>query len=293
MSQPLWYLRRSHGERAIGPFPVLQVKEFLRNGEVTPAWEVSLDQVDWLTILDSGQFEMDGHAPATPVEIDRQTWREQRAEARHRWLQDTAEVDRAEPHDLAMDRRVRKALLQDQAHMDSLLEKEQNRRPPVIAGLLAVLVLVGVTYFIWQGQKETSTIQAEIALMPNCGAPLAEAVNWSRCDKRSFRAPGAKARNARMERVNLEGSSLTGADFSYANLARANLRNSDLRGLMLTGADLTGADLSGSDLSQADLSFAVLKDAALEGARLDGARLGRAIWPDGHQCAEGAAGQCP
>lgn len=293
MSQPLWYLRQSPGASVIGPFPALQVREFLQNGEVTPAWEISLDQVDWLTIVESGQFEPEKTPPSEQGEMNRQSWREERAQARRRWLHDTSDIDLAEPHDLAMERRVRQALVQDQAQTDTLLQKQQGRRPPVVAGLLAVLVLVGAIFFIWQAQKGGSGIQAGISLVATCGAPLAEAVNWGRCDKRGLAAQGAVARNTRMERVNLEGANLSQADLSYAALNHANLRNANLKGINLSGADLTGADLTGSDLSQADLRFAVLQDARLEGVRLEGAQLERAVWPDGHQCGEGAVGQCP
>lgn len=294
MSQPLWFLRQHPGDRVIGPFPALQVREFLQNGEITPAWEISLDEVDWLTILESGQFAPAPELPdANQGEMSRQAWREERAQARHRWLQDTADISQAETHDMAMERRTRQALAQDQFETDTLVRKQHERRPPVVAGLLAILVVLGATYFIWQGQKGESGIQAEIGLVANCASPLAEAVNWNRCDKRGLVAPNASARNTRMERVNLEGANLSGADLSYAAMVMANLRSADLKGLNLSGADLTGADLSGSDLSRADLRFTVLKDARLDGVRLEGAQLGNAIWTDGRQCAEGAVGQCP
>lgn len=293
MSQPLWYLRQRPGASVVGPFPSRQVREFLQNGEVTPAWEISLDQVNWLTIQESGQFEPESAPLAQQDEVNRQAWRDQRAQARHRWLQDTADIGRAEPHDLASDRRVRQALAQDQAHTDTLLQRQQSRRPPVVAGLLALLVLVGAIYLIWQAQQGESAIQTEIGLVADCAAPLVEAVNWGRCDKRGLVAPGAVAKNTRMERVNLEGAQLAQADLSYAALKQANLRNANLQGISLSGADLSGADLSGSDLSGADLRYAVLQGAILAGVRLEGARLGRAVWPDGHQCAEGAVGQCP
>lgn len=293
MSQPLWYLRQNPGASVIGPFPTRQVREFLENGEVTPAWEISLDEVNWLSIRDSGQFESAQSPASVQGEMEPQSWREERARARHRWLQDTADIALAEPHDLAMERRVRQALVQDQAHTDTMLEQQRSRRPPVVAGLLAVLVLVGAVYFIWRAQGGGSGIQAGIGLVATCGAPLAEAVNWSGCDKRGLVAPGAVARNTRMERINLEGANLSRADLSYAALKHANLRNAHLQGIKLSGADLTGADLTGSDLSQADLRFAVLRDARLLGVRLEGAQLGRAVWPDGHQCAAGAIAQCP
>jgi hypothetical protein len=293
MSQPLWFLRQHRSARVIGPFPALQVREFLQNGEITPAWEMSLDEQDWISLLESGQFNPESSVPAENGEMNTRAWREERAQARHRWLHDTADIDQTEPHDLAMERRTRQALAQHQADIDDLLVKEHKRRPPVVAGLLALLVLVGLIYFIWQGQKEVTGIQAEIGLVAHCSAPLAEAVNWNRCDKRGLVAPGAVARNTRMAGVNLEGANLAGADLSYAALPQAHLRNADLKGINLTGADLTGSDLSGSDLSGSDLSFAVLKDARMEGVRLEGARLGKVVWPDGRQCAEEAIGQCP
>ncbi len=293
MSQPLWYLREHKQSRVIGPFPAQQVQEFLSNGEITLGWEISLDRQDWLTVLESDQFSPRREEEPGPEQFTRQAWRDERAQARHRWLQDQNDISQAQPRDMATERRTRQALQEDQVETDSLLDAEHRRRPPIIAGLLAILILLGLTYFIWQGQGKESGIQAEIGLVANCAAPLAEAVNWGQCDKRGLKAPGVVAHNTRMERINLSDSDLSGADLSYALLAKASLRNSQLSGINLTGADLTGADLSGANLSKADLRFAVLKDATLDGVPLDGAQLGRAIWPDGHQCAEGAVGQCP
>jgi hypothetical protein len=293
MSQPLWYLRQPSEDRVIGPFPALQVREFLQNGEITPVWEISLDEQDWITILESGQFKPEQADADDKDEMSRQAWREERVQARHRWLHDMEDIDQVEPHDMAMERRARQALAQHQDQIEDLLQKTHDRRPPVVAGLLALLVLVGLIYFIWQGQKGEPGIQAEIGLVAKCAVPLAEAVNWTRCDKRALSAPGSMARNTRMEGINLEGANLAGADLGYAALPTANLRNANLKGINLTGADLTDSDLSGSDLSRADLRFAVLKGARLDGVRLEGALLGKAIWPDGRQCAEGAVGQCP
>lgn len=291
MSQPLWFLR--HAERVIGPFPAPQVREFLRNGEITQDWEISLDEVDWLSIRDSGQFEEDAAswtgAPGQSV----QDWREQREQARHRWLQDTQDIEQTEAHDLALERRARQALAEHQTHTDSMLRAAHGRRPPIIAGLLAVLVLLVALYFIWRGQGEESAIQAGIGLRANCALSAGEAVNWSRCDKRGLSAPGIIARNMVLLEANLEGADLEGADLSYGALVRANLRNANLRGVRLTGADLSGADLGGADLRTADLRYAVLKGARLEGARLEGAALGKSTWPDGRLCPEGALGQCP
>jgi hypothetical protein len=292
MSQPLWFLR--HDDRVIGPFPAPQIQEFLKKGEVTPDWEISLDTVDWLSIRESGQFEETrSPTPTQGDDKDGHAWREEREQARQRWLDEAGGVAQAEPHDLDVERRARQALAQDQLQTDTLIQQEHGRRTPLVGGLLTVLLVLGIGYAVWWGQQGESGIQAEIGQVANCSAPLREATNWTRCDKRGLTAPGVAARNTRMERVILEGADLSGADLSYAALGMANLRNANLRGINLTGADLTGADLSGSDLTLADLRFAVLKDASLEGVRLEGAQLGKAIWPDGRQCVEGAVGQCP
>lgn len=291
MSQPLWYLRQH--DRVIGPFPSPQIREFLRNKEITADWQISLDEVDWIAIRDSKQFEERDDPPAGEGDPERQSWHREREQARHRWLNDGSDIAQAEVQDMARERRVRQALAQDKAETDTLLRQEQSRRPPVIAGLLALLMLVGSIYLVWQGQKDEAGIQAGIGLRAQCEASLAEAVNWNGCDKQGLAAPGVVARNTRMERINLEGANLTGADLSYASLAQANLRNADLRGIKLSGADMTGADLSGSDLSRADLRFAVMKNASMNGVRLEGAQLGNATWPDGRICAEGALGVCP
>lgn len=290
MSQPLWYLRQH--DRVIGPFPAPQVREFLRVGEITPDWQISLDEVDWIAIRDSGQFD-EPVRPDSASDTDRQAWRQEREQARQRWLNAGADIAQAEAQDMARERRVRQALAQDMAETDALLKQQQARRPPVVAGLLAILLLAGVIYLIWQGQPGQSGIQAGIGLQAQCAAPLAEAVNWNGCNKKGLVAPGVVARNTRMERVSLEGANLAGADLGYAALVQANLRNADLRGINLVGADLTGADLSGSDLSRADLRFAVMKNAVMSGVRLEGAQLGNATWPDGRICAEGALGTCP
>ncbi|MEW5769877.1 MAG: pentapeptide repeat-containing protein [Pseudomonadota bacterium] len=291
MSQPLWYLRRDG--RVFGPFPAPQIREFLKRGEIGPQAEISLNEVDWLSVEESGQFEGGSAERVENADADRRAWREQQAAARHRWLNDGDGLAQAEVHDLALERRTRQALAKDQADTERLLQKEQNRRPPVLAGLLAILVLLGAVYFIWQGQKDEQSIQAQIGLVASCGAPLGDAVNWSRCDKRGLVAAGTVARNTRMERVNLEGANLANADLSYAALPHANLRNANLRGINLSGADLTGADLTGADLSQADLRFTVLQGAYLDGVRIEGAQLGKATWADGRQCAEAAVGACP
>lgn len=291
MSQPLWYLRQQ--DRVIGPFPVPQIREALRNGEITPDWLISLDQEDWLSIRESGQFDdLEGSVPPA-ADAEHQLWLQERQQARERWLGEGAGIDMAQPQDLDRQRQAQQALAQDLARTDALLRIGRERRPPLRAGLLALLVLVGSIYLIWQGQKGRTDIETGIDLKAQCNAPLAEAVNWDACDKRGLVAPGVVARNARMARINLEGAQMAGADLSYGNMVGANLRNANLQGLRLSGADLTGADLSGSDLTRADLRYAVLRHAFLNGVRLRETQLGNAVWSDGHVCPAEAVGGCP
>ena len=290
MSQPLWYLR--HEGRIVGPFPVPRLRELLRDDEICLDWEISLDGVDWLSIADSGQFGSDSSRGDSKEDPGTEQWREQREQARQRWLQDTNGLAHTDAHDLSEERRTLHALANDQVETDLLLRQAQSSRTPVWVGLIALLALAGAGLGIWWGQRGESGIQTEIGLVANCNLPLAEAVNWNRCDKRGLNAPRAVARNTRMERINLEAANLVAADLSYAALRMANLRNANLGGIKLTGADLTDADLSGSDLSQADLRYVVLQGARLDGVRLNGAALDKAIWPDGRQCAPGSLGAC-
>ena len=290
MSQPLWYLR--HADRVVGPFPAPQLREFLSSGEVNLDWEISLDQVDWLTMRESGRFDdIDQGHPAN-TDVSNGEWRDERSKARQRWLNDQGELVKATQRNLAQERRTRQALSEDSARTDSLVQQAQNRRAPVWAGVLALFLLAGIGIFVWWGQRGESPIQTGIGQTSNCSAPLAEAVNWAKCDKRSVNLQGGFARNARLAQINFEGANLARADFSYASLNAANLRNANLQGINLTGADLTGADLTGADLTGADLRYAVLSNASVDGVTLQGAQLGKALWPDGQQCAEGSVGIC-
>ena len=293
MSQPLWYLRSddpSHADRVIGPFPAPQVREFLAAGEITLDWLMSLNQVDWLTLRESGQFQADA-APA-PTEVGAQRmWREEREHARQRWLQQENDVDTAESRNLAQERRMRQALADDAARTDQLVQRDHARRPPLWLMLLGAIAVLGAGVGVWVGQRG-SAIQAGIGQAANCQAVPAANINWESCDKSGLRAPGMQVRNARMRGIKLENADLSGADLAYAVLSGANLRHASLRGAGLSGADLSGADLTGADLSGADLRYAVLSRAVLAGARLQNAQLGKAEMPDGRLCAEGSVGEC-
>jgi len=290
MTQPLWYLR--HQGKVYGPFPVPQIDTALAEGDVTPEWEVSLNESDWLTIAESGQFAcaQPDLADATPDSVVR-GWREERQRARQRWLREPHLAETAMPHDPERDALARQAISTDHAATEALLREEKHKRTSPLAALLGILLVLSAGVGIWWGQRE-KPIQAKIALVADCASLPGDGMNWSSCDKRGLHLPGMRAHNARLERVRLDEARLSGADLTYAMLRGASLRNAQLSGSILVGADLTGADLSGADLTGADLRFAVLAGANITGARIDSARLGKAVWTDGRSCEDGAPGAC-
>lgn len=289
MTQALWYLR--HAGKVYGPFPRPQIEAALQEGDVGPDWEVSLDEVDWIGLGESGQFSLPKAQDAGSAD-DASAWRQERLRARQRWLEEGAGLEAtAQPHDPEEDARIRQALSADQARTRSLQQQQLARRSSPLVAILGVLLLLLIGYGIWRGQS-ADPIRTAFDLKTDCAAALADRVNWQGCDKRGWRQPGVRARNARLERTRLDDASLAGADLAYTQFVDASLRNAQLRGASLQGADLSGADLSGADLTGADLRYANLTGARLAGVRLDGARLGKAIWIDGRVCAEGAPGAC-
>jgi len=290
MAQPLWYLR--HQGKVYGPFPAPQVDTALAEGDVTPEWEVSLNESDWLTIADSGQFACSTPSlPGAASDAETHGWREERQRARQRWLREPHLTEVALPHDPEGDMRARQAISADHAETEAMLREEQHKRSSPLVPLLGILLVLSVGVGIWWGQRE-KPIQAKIALVADCASQPGDGMNWSSCDKRGLHLPGMRAHNARLERVRLDEARLAGADLTYALLRGASLRNAQLSGSILVGADLTGVDLSGADLTGADLRFAVLAGANMTGARIDSARLSKAVWTDGRSCAEGAPGAC-
>lgn len=289
MAQSLWYLRRN--DRVMGPFPSPQINELLSSGEVTPDWEISLNETDWLTIAESEQFDwVEPDRPDKP-ETDTPMWREERLKARQRWLGNLEAVDTAISHDPVQDGQTRQAIHKDHIKTEALLQAEKQRRISLVPSLLGILVLLMVGIGVWLGQRE-KPIQAGISSAANCALPASDGINWSHCDKRGLKQAGLRARNARMVRTRLDDAQLAGADLAYAVLTGASLRNAQLGGGKFLGAELTGADFSGADLAGADMRYSVLKGATLAGTRLDSARLDKATWMDGRVCAEGSLGLC-
>jgi len=291
MTQPLWYLR--HAGRIVGPFPAPQVREFLQAGEVAPDWEASLDQIDWLTLRESSQFEIDSPARGgDESDAARRTWHQQREDARLRWLDDAGKIELADEHDKQHDDLTRNAIDADHDRTQTLVKQEIRRAPPLRAGMIALAILAVLGLAIWYGQQGGTTIQAGITKKANCATTLADGVDWSGCDKRDLAMPGASARNAHLDHSRIDNARLANADLSYAILTGASLRNADLQGVKLIGADLSGADLTGADLTGATLNFALLKGAVIEGTRLRGTRLDKAEWLDGRVCGAPSLGQC-
>lgn len=295
MPQPLWYLRFEG--RIVGPYPSSQVREWLRDGSITPQWEISLDEKDWLSIEASHQFRGEQPQGLPIAGVESLVWRKERERARQRWLKEDGRIDNAQPQDTDLAERARQSLERDHARTDELFQKESGRHPGWGLALIGLMLLAASGYGVWRWQQPNlgASIGKGLQLQAgiDCTAPPGEHVHWAGCDKTGARLAGQFLRRAQLEGARLDSADLAGADMADVVLRGASLRNADLSGALLTGADLGGADLSGANLSQVDAGYAVFRDARLDGARLEGARLGRAIWFDGHACPDDAVGACP
>ncbi|PCJ71927.1 MAG: hypothetical protein COA62_05045 [Rhodobiaceae bacterium] len=143
---------------------------------------------------------------------------------------------------------------------------------------------------------------------PDCSAPAAPLVDWSRCfleesDFSNTDLTGASLLDTRFQRANLAGSIFDearaqGAKFVAANLMGTSFKEADLRDADMTKANLEGADLSGARLRRTRLFRANLRGANFTGAHFDrtdllNADVSGATWTDGIRvCAEGSIGRC-
>jgi uncharacterized protein YjbI with pentapeptide repeats len=288
MAQSIWYIR--HEDKVFGPFPPQQIEEALKSGEINPESEVSLNAVDWLSIADSGQFDIPVHPEIIDVSEDSVSWHDQRRQARKRWLHEGASVTEV-ARDPVQDAADRSSVERNHIRTQALVNEAKNKRrsPWIFMLALALIAVAGFTIWLGQGDKP---IQAGISQIVNCTEPLRDGVNWTGCVNPGYVQPNAKARNALLNKVRLDDARLKGADLSYASLQAASLRNVELVGVNLTGADLSQADLSGADLSGADLRYAVLTKANLTGVRFAATRLDKATWVDGRVCAAGSTDVC-
>lgn len=293
MSQHLWYVRKN--KSVSGPFPAKQLRQSFSVGELDLRDAVSLDGTQWISLMESGVLDAELPKPGKPAASSEEEdqWRREREKARLRWLDDSVEVSPDAPPVAAGPDEVSERLKRHEAETRTLLLAESNRRPTVLVGLVALLVLVGIGLAVWFGQSGQSGIQVSLsAKAQNCDMLAAAGVAWSGCNKVNANLRGTILKNAVMTRARFERADLTAADLAYANLDAANLRGANLRGAVLKGASLAQADLTGADLSGADLSFSVLKGAILDGARLDGAALNQSTWVDGRVCAGDSVGVC-
>ncbi len=262
----------------------------MKLGEVEPDWEISLNQIDWLSIADSGQFNLEKPTLSEGDTEETASWREQRQKARDRWLHDSAVVTDV-ARDPEQDAAARTSIAKDHIRTQALLQAEKSKRSSPWVALIGLLLIAGVGVTVWLGQRD-KPIQAGIGQAISCATALSDGVNWTGCDKRAYAQPDAKAKNVHMDKVQLDDARLKGADLAYASLKNASLRNADLVNVNLTGADLSAADLAGADLTGADLRYAVLTAANLTGTRIAAAKLDKATWNDGRICAEGSLGEC-
>lgn len=287
MTQPLWFLR--HAGKVYGLFLTPQIAEALRRGDITRDWEISLDEVDWLTIADSAQFD---DVPPTAPQADAEgvVWREERRRARARWLD--GESDAPAPGALAHDAMLREVVARDHARTEAMLRAERERALPWRLLALASFAIAVLGALIWMMQRPAPIQPVVVPVTADCAAALAPGVNWRGCRLLGLSAPGVHARDALLEGAHLDDAALARVDLAYAFVRGASLRNADLAGAILTGADLGGADLSGANLTGADLRQTVLRGARVTGVRLHQAQLAGAVWVDGRVCQPASIGAC-
>lgn len=280
MVQPLWYIRRKTTVR--GPYPVPQLEEALRNGEIAPSDEISLDGEQWQPLGDGRALRLKVQREVRTGEATDDAWRSERERARQRW-EDGAAIEPVDPGDSVFDAVRLQSLQADHVETRALLDAQAKRAPSLLIVVAAVGLLALIGLFVWYGQS-TTPLRTDLGKGGQCAAPATPGSSWAGCDKRGIVMKGADLHSMTLTAVRLDGAQLAGSNLSYANLGRANLRGADLTNVLLVGANLDGADLTGADLTGADLSYATLNKANIEGVRLDGVRLGKTTWVGGALC---------
>ncbi len=262
----LWYVKR--GERVQGPFPEALVCSHIALGRINSADVLSLDGHFWRPLKE---------LPELVAAVDRLlhqgadeegvNWREERAKAALRWLDDRKSPDpRSREHPehpspfaerrSGNDRRETPETVEDHVYRENRFQYEtwvRERRERFGKAMLIVLGLVLVVLLGVVFMKPVNPIKVGLKVhASDCAAPAGKGVAWNGCK--------------------LDGFLLVGADLRAAELMGASLRDAKLRYADLTGANLQEADLTGADLT--------------------GARLGGAIWTDGRVCAAASVGLC-
>lgn len=151
-----------------------------------------------------------------------------------------------------------------------------------------------------------STLNANA--FPDCSAPAAPGVDWSRCflEEANFTdtdLSGAALIDTRFQRADLSNSIFDNADAQGAKFVSAILISASFKNANLREADMTKANLEQADFSNANLRRTRFFRANLRGANFTGAHFAQtdllnadvtgATWTDGIRiCAEGSIGRC-
>ena len=260
----LWFVKR--GGRQQGPFPEPLICRHILLGRIGEQDQLSLDGKFWRPLdqlpelMEKVHATLYEHMGVAEGDVD---WREERAKAALRWLDDRKSPDprKHESPDMAeqnlnrrsgVDRRQRPETVEQHAYRESrssfrngTSRRDWRRHYRYLAGCGVVLVVTLTT-------KPVNPIKVVLQFQADCQAPASRGVNWAGCDKHDQLLVG----------VDLQGADLSGANLQHANLKYANLMRASLLQASLKGADLTGV------------------------------QLGHAVWPDGRVCAEGSVGVC-
>lgn len=264
----LWYVKR--GEKVQGPFPEPMICRFVALGRVGKLDVLSLDKELWhplsaLPELAAGVDQL--MQTNSNVKLEDEFWREERAKAALRWLDDRKSPDPRSresgdtPNPNAerrtgKERRAVAETVEDHHYREnrSIFESWSREQRQRYGWALVFLLLTMIGSLVGAlSMNPVNPIKVDFKVrQATCDVAPAKGVNWSGC--------------------NMDGRLLIGAD---------------LHGAELVGASLRHANLKYADLTQANLTQAVLADADLTGTRFEGA-----VWTDGRICAAGSIGRC-
>lgn len=264
----LWYIRR--GEQVQGPFPEALICRYIVLGRIGNEDALSLDGHYWRQLHELPELIEATRALMGVTEgasADDAEWREERARAALRWLDDRkspdprgkgggAKIADAQNRRASGERRLTPETVEhhvyreNRAIFEAWNRMRQQRYGWAMAFVtLSALLVLGAALFMQPVRPVKVGLQI---LQADCTLPAARGVNWSGCNK--------------------EGELLVGADLRSAELLGTRLKSARMR-----YADLTQANLAQADLTNADLT---------------GARLGNAVWVDGRVCAEDSVSVC-
>ncbi len=264
----LWYIRR--GEQVQGPFPEALICRYIVLGRIRDDDALSLDGHYWRQLHELPELIEETRALTDvtgSASEDDVNWREERAKAALRWLddrkspdprgaRDEAKVTDGQDRRAGVERRLTPEAVEHHVYRENraLFEAWNRMRQQrygwaaAFVSLFALLVL-GAAMFM----QPVRPVKVGLNIHKvDCTIPAARGVDWSGCSK--------------------DGELLVGVD--------------------LRGAELLGTSLKSARLRYADMTQANLERANLAGADLTGARLGSAVWVDGRVCAADSIGVC-